>query len=478
METQELRPQPGPQTQFLQSSADITIYGGSAGGGKSFGILLEPLYHIANPRFRCVIFRRNVPQLRLEGGLWDVSQEIYPRAGGNGFNHTLDWKFPTGARIKFAGLDDAQAHFNWQGAQIPLIEFDELTQFSEDQFWFLLSRNRSTSGIKGYIRATCNPDPDSWVRHFIGWWIDPDTGFPIRERSGALRWFVRRGDELHWSSKRQELVRQFGEDSAPKSVTFIPASIQDNRILLTSDPAYLANLKALPLVERERLLNGNWNVRATAGSYFKAEWFQIVESAPRSNHGRVRAWDRAATEKRTGNNPDATVGLLLSKDANGIYYIEDVQKMFASPLTVEKAMRDFARRDGINTIVTFMQDPGSAGVMEAQAAARALDGFNVRYAPATGDKETRAKPVSAQAEAGNVKLVRGLWNTEFLRVLENFPTGRHDDEVDALSLAHEYLREIQNTGAVAIVDTRRETDARWNGIAPCSGRWPRRGILV
>jgi predicted phage terminase large subunit-like protein len=87
----------------------------------------------------------------------------------------------------------------------------------------------------------------------------------------------------------------------------------------------------------------------------------------------------------------------------------------------------------------FMQDPGSAGVGEAQATARALDGFDVRYATASGNKETRAKPISAQAEAGNVKVVRGIWNAVFLRVLENFPAAAHDDEVDALSGAHETL---------------------------------------
>jgi predicted phage terminase large subunit-like protein len=106
-------------------------------------------------------------------------------------------------------------------------------------------------------------------------------------------------------------------------------------------------------------------------------------------------------------------------------------------------MVNCAHADGRRTTVAFMQDPGSAGVAEAQATARALDGFNVRFGPATGDKETRAKPVSAQAEAGNVKLVRGPWNDEFLRVLENFPAGRHDDEVDGLSGAHEQLRDIR-----------------------------------
>jgi predicted phage terminase large subunit-like protein len=98
-----------------------------------------------------------------------------------------------------------------------------------------------------------------------------------------------------------------------------------------------------------------------------------------------------------------------------------------------------AEQVGRETIIAYMQDPGSAGVAEAQATARALDGCNVRFRTASGDKETRAKPISAQCEAGNVKIVRGLWNDEFLRTLENFPAGKHDDEVDALSGAYETI---------------------------------------
>jgi predicted phage terminase large subunit-like protein len=449
----ELRPQPGPQERFLRSRADIAIFGGSAGGGKSYALLLEPLYHIANPKFSGVIFRRTCPQLCVAGGLWNVSQEIYPLIGAKGFSQALEWRFPSGATLKLSHMEHPKNRFDWQGAQVPFIAFDELCQFTADQFWYLLSRNRSMSGVKGYVRAATNPDPDSWVRNFIGWWIDPDTGLAVPERSGVLRWFVRRGDELYWGDSRDELIAQFGADAEPKSVTFIRSTVYDNRILLEKDPAYLANLKALPAVERAQLLDGNWNIRATAGSYFRREWFGVVDKPPGAMSfakatgffgdmgavSRVRFWDRAATEKRTDNDPDATVGLLLSKDRHGIYYVEDVRKLYASPYAVERAMLECAHRDGKGTTIGYMQDPGSAGVAEAQSTARALDGFEVRFAPASGDKETRAKPISAQAEAGNVKLVRGLWNNDFLRVLENFPTGKHDDEVDALSGAYEMI---------------------------------------
>ena len=156
---------------------------------------------------------------------------------------------------------------------------------------------------------------------------------------------------------------------------------------------------------------------------------------------------------------DATIGLLLSKDTQGIFFIEDVRKMFASPHTVEKAMKACAEQDGPDTIVAYAQDPGSAGVAEAQSTARALDGCDVRFKTASGDKETRAKPVSAQAEAGNVKIVRGLWNDECLRVLENFPAGRHDDEVDALSGAYETIGGRGGRFEYERVDTPRPFDA-------------------
>jgi predicted phage terminase large subunit-like protein len=448
----ELKPQPGKQEQFLKSVADIAVFGGSAGGGKSFSLLLEPCYHASNPKFRCVIFRRTVPMLRAPGGLWDASREVFPLIGGEAREQSHEYIFPSRAVVKFAGMELENDAYGWQGSEIALICFDELTQFTEKQFFYLLSRNRSTSGVRPYVRATCNPDSDSWLRSFLAWWIADETGLPIPERAGVLRWFVRRDDALIWADSRQELVEKFGEDTEPKSVTFIPASVRDNKLLLQKDPAYVSNLKALPLVDRERLLNGNWNVRATAGNYFRREWFQIVDHAPTEIVGRVRFWDRAASEQRPGTDPDATVGLLLSKDRQGIYYVEHVAKMFATPGAVTEAMLNTASQDGPHITVGFHQDPASAGKYEAEITARALDGFDVRYATATGDKETRAKPVSAQSEAGNVKLVRGLWNNEFLREVENFPTGRHDDSVDALSGAHAML--AGQCGPAAVVVSR------------------------
>src|SRR6185369_16031420 len=181
--------------------------------------------------------------------------------------------------IKLAHLEYDKTVYDWHGAQVPLICFDELTEFSQFQFWYMLSRNRSMSGVRPYIRATCNPDSDSWVAELISWWIDQETGFPIMERAGKLRWFIRVGDRLVWADSPEELTPEllglpaFRPDGKkieylPKSLTFIPATIYDNQKLLNQDPAYLANLLALTTVERERLLHGNWKIRPAKGLYF------------------------------------------------------------------------------------------------------------------------------------------------------------------------------------------------------------------
>ena len=168
-----LEPQAGPQEMFLKSPADIAIYGGGAGGGKSWALLLEPLRHSGREDFATVIFRRTLTQVKNPGGLWDESAKLYAPLGGKAKTQSLEWQFPSGARVRFGHLEHERTVFDWQGAQIPLLCFDELTHFSRTQFFYMLSRNRSLSGVRPYVRATTNPDADSWVAEFIGWWIAP-----------------------------------------------------------------------------------------------------------------------------------------------------------------------------------------------------------------------------------------------------------------------------------------------------------------
>lgn len=435
-----LRPQPGPQEAFLRSEADITIYGGAAGGGKSFGLLLAPLQWSHVPGFGAVIFRRTTVQVRAEGGLWDDSAEIYPALGATPREQQLEWRFPSGASVSFAHMEYERNRLDWQGSQICLIGFDELTHFTWQQFSYMFSRNRSTCGVRPRIMATTNPDADSWVAEFIAWWIDQETGFPIPERAGVLRWFVQIGDDLVWSDNAEDLKERY-PDLIPMSVTFISARLDDNPALTSKDPGYRARLMALDRVERERLLNGNWKIRPVAGMYFRREWFEIVDQAPACDLT-VRFWDFAGSKPTPRNkDPDWTVGLLLGYKPP-TFYVIDVVRMQDSPGAVEERLLRTAELDGRGVPIFVEQEPGSSSLYLINSLVDKLPGHVVTGIPSTGSKQTRAKPVSSAAEHGKVALVRGEWNRAFLAELEYFPDGAHDDQVDALSGAHAALVEL------------------------------------
>ena len=448
-------PQPGPQTQFLSSSADIVIYGGSAGGGKTFGLLIEPLRWKHVKDFAAVMFRRTTVQLKNPGGLLDEATKLYPLSGGR-LNHTPQpqFKFPTESKIRFSHLQHLDTHLDWQGAQVPLLGFDELTHFTAEQFWYMLSRNRSLCGVQPYVRCTTNPDADSWVADLIEWWIDQDTGYAIPERSGVIRWFVRVGDTIMWGDSPEELTEHKDDKGNPipaKSLTFIAASLDDNPALMEADPQYRANLMALGTVERERLLHGNWKIRPRAGLYFQRGWVTVVDEVP---HGMkiVRGWDLAASTPRPGyTDPDWTCGTKIGRTPDGRYFVLHHSYGRMSPEGVENLVYNTAVQDGKQVEISIPQDPGQAGVTQKAALAKKLAGFNVRFKPVTGDKTTRFSPFSAQCEAGNVFVVRGPWNERWLTELENFPPPKgsgHDDDADSTSEA--FSRHIRPTARPSV----------------------------
>lgn len=424
--------QSGPQCDFLSSKSDLCIFGGGAGGGKTYALLLECLRHIYNPKFNCIIFRRNSTMIRNPGGLWDISLEMFSQFGGIPRQAYLDWTFPSGAVIKFAHLEHSNTVLAYQGAQIPLIMWDEICHFEENQFWYLMSRLRSLSGIPGYVRATCNPDPDSFIYKLISYWIG-SNGYPIKERSGVLRWFIRINDEMKWGDSKQELINLYGDEQTPKSITFIPSLVTDNKILMEKDPTYISNLQALSLVDRKRLLEGNWLIRPTAGTVFKKEWFEIVDSVPAAVKS-VRYYDRASSVPSQNNpDPDSTVGLKVIRDAQGIFYVVDCIRMQESTHKVETTIKNTASQDGLTTAQWLEVDPGQAGVFEKNYYVKLLAGYDVHFNRPTKNKQERAKVASAQAEPGNIKILRAPWNETFLNELQAFPEGKHDDQVDCLS---------------------------------------------
>lgn len=429
----EIKPQAGPQSQFMSCNADIIFYGGHAGGGKTWCLVAEPLRWLNKKNFGGVIFRRNATQIMNVGALWDEARAIYgpckiePNKSARTWTYNDDWK------MQFTHLEFDETVFDHQGAQYAYQGWDELTHFTRRQFFYMLTRGRSISGINPYVRGTCNPDADSWVREFIDWYVGPD-GYIIPERSGVVRYLVVIEDRLIWGNTREELLEVYKPEDI-LSFCFIESKLEDNKILLEKDPRYIAKLNAQDRVQRARLRGGNWNIRYSAGSLFKREWFPVIDAIPSGWRMIVRFWDRAATKPHPQNpDPDWTRGLKMYAYPDGTYVVADLRSMRDTPGEVEKLIKNVASHDTASTRVKSQQDPGSAGVKEAQHFSRMLAGYAVETEVFNKKgKIDRAKPVSAQAEHGNVRVLRAAWNKDFFDELESFPEGKHDDIVDTLS---------------------------------------------
>lgn len=450
----------------------------------TFALLFEMARHYRNPNWGGVIFRHEAKQILNEGGLRDSAMEMYPGLGAEYRSQPMPtFTFPSGARVSFSHINLDTEVAGWQGSQIPTLGFDELCHFSSFVFFYMMSRNRSTCGVKPYIRATCNPDPDSWVADFIAWWIDQETGYPIKERGGKIRHFVRRptgsGMEIVWGDTNDDVAKAMGFDrpkdreiefaneqldaallrgedipddiaSGPvqyvkavrqtRSMSFIPSSVYDNAALLSKDPGYLANLKSLDRVEQARLLGGNWKVRAAAGLYFPVQHVQIVQKLSQNVMQWLRMWDLAATEPNEAHDPDWTVGLKIGRTWTGTVVVGDVIRVRKNARFVRDLVKATAMADGRSCWIGLIQDPGQSGKAQFESYREMLRGYSVFSCGSNKKKELTAEPVAAEWQGNNVVLVLGDWNSALIDELEKFPTkGVHDDQVDALSNGYSLL---------------------------------------
>lgn len=282
-------PQPGPQTMFLESEADIVIYGGAAGGGKTFGLFLEGVKDREIDGARFVYFRRQQTDINKAGGPWDKSMGFFPRFGAQPNKTSYKWKFPGGAEGQFASLQYDQDVLNWQTAEIDCFLFDELTHFTEFQFWYMLSRTRGPLKTKKRLRAGTNPNGASWVKRIIAPWVDDKwDGITynadgvaykaVGAVAGEIRYIARdsKGDVVWVDEDWRYPAEMDGKRPKPKSITFIPSSLSDNPELTKNDPDYISNLLMQDPVNAARLLRGDWDV--VSGVYF-TQW---------SNHRHVR----------------------------------------------------------------------------------------------------------------------------------------------------------------------------------------------
>lgn len=459
-----IRPNPGPQEEFLSTKADIAIYGGAAGAGKSYALLLEPIRWKDVRGFESVTFRRQSVQITAGGGLWDTSQTLYPYFGAiSKMSPRLHWVFPSKAKVAFDHLQFEKSVTSWDGSQLALINFDELQHFTETQFFYMLGRNRTMCGIKPYMRATCNPDPDSFLVKFIAWYLDKE-GYPISERSGVIRYFLRLKGEVLWFDSMEDLRKLYPDEVKyrPKSFTFISAKLSDNKPLMDANPDYQANLDAMFEYERKRLAEGNWFARPSAGELFKPHYWKFLDEAPSKMLKVIRYWDKAGTMPSELNpDPDFTSGTKIGLDKEHRIIIMDSIRFRMEPGDVEQKIKNICDRDGLHVDTWLEQDPGSAGKAEASYYLKTLMGYPIHFNAKRSNKLAYWSPFASQVKQGNVYIVRGPWNDSFINELASVTDGTqpgHDDQADSSSggfmMLVKYLRSqgigdaLQNIGGM------------------------------
>lgn len=241
-------PNEGPQTEFLAASEREVLYGGAAGGGKSFGLLADPMRYFSNPNFNGLILRRTNDELREL--IWK-SQELYPKAfqGAKWAEKKSQWTFPSGAKLWLTYLERDQDVLRYQGQAFSYVAFDELTQYPTPFAWnYMRSRLRTTDPtLPIYMRATTNPGGSGhgWVKRTF---IDPA---PANSKFVAKD--IETGEDMVYPDSHEKA----GEPLFYRR--FIPASLKDNPYLMDGGQ-YEANLLSLPEMQRRQLLEGDWAV--------------------------------------------------------------------------------------------------------------------------------------------------------------------------------------------------------------------------
>lgn len=462
---EHLYPQRGPQQMLAESDADLVIYGGAAGGGKTWAAIFVVLLEILTiPGFEVNYFRKSRPEIVASGGLWRECQRMWQTFGPRFREQFLDVTFPNSSRVKFEQLYDESERSieRWKGAQISMIVLEEVTGLLERTAVYLLSRNRSPiPGVRGRSLWTCNPDRDSWVFTWVRPWVDPN--FSITAKHGEVMWF-RRFDEGNYTEDVAPYVLEVDGDHVwvmegcplATSMTFIGARLEDNPILMDGDPSYEAKLEAQDPVMRARLREGDWLISYGGGVMFNRVWF----TAWRNPDGYVRdvtirSWDFAVTK----NDGDYTAGVKISRwkppphlsHMGYVYVIEDVIEGQWSEAEVQTLVHQTARRDGKKVRVVMQQGKGDAGRMLIEAYRRFLPEGTVLVAyRITGDKITRAKPYSGLASRRQVYCVVAPWNARFVRQHDKFPDVENDDIVDAASVGILHLAKGHGSIKLAI----------------------------
>lgn len=395
---------------LLMNDVREVLYGGAAGGGKSVAQLMAALQFVDVPGYSAILFRKTYADLALPGALIDLSKQwLMPFVDTKEVKWSEKEKqyvFPSGATLNFGYLESPNDCYRYQGAEFQYIGLDEVTHIDPFNYRYLFSRLRKAISLKVPLRfrATANPGGQFGEYYY-------------------QRFFV---------------------DGPALGRIFIPAGIDDNPHLDAS--AYKESLNELDPVTREQLLNGNWQIKA-AGDMFSRHWFTLVPATDIPTHAkRVRFWDMASTDpkRRKGRDkraPDWTVGLKLAY-YQGLYWIEDIERVQLKPHDVEQIIKMTTELDGYNCMVRMEQEPGSSGDITIDHYARnVVPGYDFLGVRSSGSKVERARTSSAAAQSGRIFISQRCRNIlPFFDEADTFPYGIKDDTIDGLSGAFNTFR--------------------------------------
>lgn len=472
------------QARYLNSDADIIVAGGAAGSSKSYVGLMRHLRWIEDRNYRGFCIRKNSTAIMKEGGLFDEAVELYREVEPGIKIKVKDQKivFPSRASISFTHYENDSAANTFQGLQLSSVFYDEATHAAEKHIWWLISRLRSKANMSPCIWLTCNPDPDSYLREWVDPWLYPEghpkAGLPNPEKNGSAKYILRIGGDLHWSDSREELVERFGkkhlpddhrDQVRPKKIEVHLGTIYDNPTLMRTNPDYLASLEALPEIERQRLLLGNWNVREQNSTFFNRNWVEEIGYVePSEIVASTRTFDFAVTLKSDlSPSPDYTASTLMHKMKSGEYVVANVTRCRITGGKWVDFIKSCVENDPPNTTYYVPLDPGAMAKrnIEMLLMDLAQEGIAAKKISTNKSKLERFRPFSAMAENGGVKFVKNCGvdlenniindNKFVYNELEAFTGERkkgetgHDDMVDTMSDAFYVLAKEKNLGNFA-----------------------------
>ncbi|MDD1770019.1 MAG: phage terminase large subunit [Methanomassiliicoccales archaeon] len=449
------------------------MYGGAAGGGKSSSAVAFPLKWAHLHGMRSLILRRQSKDLDdIIHKSWDLYPTVCPGASKVQSPH-YRWTFPSGAEVTLSHCNNEDDWKSYDGWEINLLIFDELTHFTEQQYTFLIGRNRSSRpGLPVYVRATTNPGGTGHEWVFKRWsaWLNPNfkaRGLPERSDEGGRLPPAKPGEIWHvyLDDDGQEVYSRepvFNPDGTPKTLsrTFIPAMLADNQ---HADPKYGARVSAIPdRVRRLQLRDGNWLVKTVEGALFKGVQ-RFTRLPSEGGYGIAYGADLAYTASTKADWSVLLRGYIFDSD---IYIVGMERKQVEATSFVLTMKAKLTERRGI--VRWYIGGGGEKGT--AQFISKHLCDANnrtyLRALGATADKLVRATPVAStwnvptddegkpiEGKRGHIFVpgedseLYGEWVDVFLNEVLSF-TGDpkkddHDDIVDALAALHDELCNTQ-----------------------------------